>query len=126
MESRWQDYFLKKGEEFHLFWKEYLKVERKILFILGQGFDPRMCLGPETILKNDQKGTRDFIIIEFKEGENSPSRDYRNDVATNLQTLRDLINGKGTEKIVTIDMETADGHKVGARNAAEIFSKLSD
>ncbi|SRR5579883_3099667 len=126
MESRWQNYFLKKGEEFHLFWKSYLKNQKKLLFILGQGFDPRMCLGPEAILKIDEKGVRDFIIIEFKEGDNSPSRDYKNEVMVNLQTLNDLINGKGTQKTITIDMETADGHKVGARYAADIFTNLAD
>ena len=44
--SRWQNYVLERGDGLTRFWREHLgKRERHVLFVLGLGFDPRMCLG---------------------------------------------------------------------------------
>ena len=39
--------FLARGADFERFWREYLKEDRKIKYIMGLGFDPRAtsCLG---------------------------------------------------------------------------------
>ncbi len=56
---RWEQYIVRHGKEFDKFWKYLLgKKERRLLFILGQGFDPRMCLGIKTILNSGGSGNR--------------------------------------------------------------------
>lgn len=122
---RWKEYFLRKNEEFDKFWKKYLEQSRDILFILGQGFDPRMCIGLEAILKNGGAGLRDCILVNFIEGENSPSVDFRQEVEQNMEELERLLGGKDKFDTTTINMESEDGHRIGARRAAEIFNSFS-
>ena len=89
MELRWNDYFLRKNAECNQFWEEYLKSSRDILFILGSGFDPRMCIGIESILEKDGSGLRHCMLINFHEGNNSPSKDFRHEVDENKENDKD-------------------------------------
>ena len=53
---RWDPYFRCHGEDFYRFWKSYLGTgEKNILYVLGCGFDLRMCSGYEAILKLAEK-----------------------------------------------------------------------
>ena len=72
--KRWQQYFMKHGTEFTSFWNKYLKQKRDILYILGWGFDPRMCVGLEEILNAGGIGSRHCWIIDYHEGFNSSGR----------------------------------------------------
>src|SRR6185312_4339175 len=112
---RWENYFLCKNDNYHKFWEEYLKKDRNILFVLGRGFDPRMCLCAESILNKNGKGTRDFVVIHFAEGENSPSGDYQQEVENNFQQLTDSVNRRGGQIIPkNIQMENEDGSRIGS------------
>jgi len=124
---RWENYFLCKNDNYHKFWEEYLKKDRNILFVLGRGFDPRMCLCAESILNKNGKGTRDFVVIHFAEGENSPSGDYQQEVENNFQQLTDSVNRRGGQIIPkNIQMENEDGSRIGSREAVDIFKTYSD
>lgn len=126
-ELRWSNYFLRHGEEFYVFWKEYLQGnERNILFILGQGFDPRMCFGFEALLEAGGSGRRDCVVIEFDEGPNSPSIKHSNLLEENKVKLDQLIKDRGTKIIKKVRMWSDDGRRVGSSNAANVFIGLSD
>ena len=45
----WDPYNLFRGGAFQTFWRDHLKADRNILFIVSQGFDPRV-LGPLTAI----------------------------------------------------------------------------
>jgi len=122
---RWKEYFLRKNEEFDEFWKKYLEQSRDILFILGQGFDPRMCIGLEAILKKGGTGLRYCVLVNFIEGENSPSVDFKHEVQQNMTKLAQLLGGEDKFDTKTINMESDDGHRIGSRGAAEIFNDFS-
>lgn len=48
---RWSPYVLLKGEELPHFWKSHFEIPgKKVLYILGKGFDVRMNLGIEGLL----------------------------------------------------------------------------
>jgi hypothetical protein len=126
MTLRWEDYLLFKNDSFHSFWKKHLSNERNVLFILGQGFDPRMCLCSKSILEKSGTGKRDFILIKFEEGENSPSKEYRHDVDTNLKQLEALVLNVGTIIPKSIQMETSDGHRIGPRESANAFNDFNE
>jgi len=126
MTLRWEDYFLRKNEEFHIFWEKYLKQDRNILFVVGLGFDPRVCLCAQAILEKNGNGKRDFIIVNFIEGENSPSKDFRMEVENNRNHLESLVKSRGTITEKTIQMENNDGYRIGSREAANIFKEYSD
>jgi len=126
MMLRWEDYFLKKNIEYHKFWENYLKPSRDILFILGKGFDPRMCVGLESILKKGGSGIRDCFLINSIEGEDSPSKDYSHNVDENMEKFNKIVNGKAIVFERTIKMETQEGNRTGPRETAELFKDFSN
>ena len=45
-QPRWQYYVLLRENRLRRFWlNHFARGERSVLFVLGCGFDPRMCLG---------------------------------------------------------------------------------
>lgn len=122
---RWQNYFLKSGEGFFSFWKEYLGTgSRNILFIAGLGFDPRMCMGIESIIKTGGKGKRDCFLINFDEGTNSLSRQYDQFKEQNKQKLRGIIENYGTIDEVNLALLTDDSRRVGSTRAQQLFRSI--
>lgn len=127
LKFRWSDYFLRHGDDFHLFWEDYLQKNTKnVLFILGQGFDPRMCIGLEKIIQAGGSGLRDCVAIEFDEGPNSPSKIHSPLLEDNTKKLDGLIRDKGTKFVKSIKMWTDENRRIGSRRAAEIFTGMSD
>ena len=126
MTLRWNDYFLRRNTEYEKFWKEYLESQRDILFILGSGFDPRMCYGIESILEKDRSGLCDCCLINFQEGENSPSENFRDKIDENKEKLKKIIKEKAELFEENIQMENEEGHRTGPRKAANIFKDFSD
>lgn len=118
---RWEHYLNFKGPEFDSFWEDYLREgNRDVLFIIGLGFDPRMCTGIKAILNAGGSGKRECLLVEFDEGAHSPSKKYKHRVNENRFTLEALLNGKGRLQSVTIPMWSDDGRRIGARRASEI------
>ncbi len=115
-----------KNDSFDDFWKTHLAKKRNLLIVLGQGFDPRMCLCAEAIMKNPSYGLRDFILIQFDEGKNSPSTKYDVEIQQNKSRLEKLVNAVGTIQIKNISMKADDGYRIGSRKAAEIFKDLGE
>ena len=124
--SRWEQYIIFKDNEFDAFWEEYLKEsDRDVLFIIGLGFAPRMCAGIKAILNAGGSGKRECILIEFDEGEHSPSKRYNNRVINNKTILDNLLNGRGSYDTVSITMWSDDGRRIGARRASEVINGKS-
>jgi len=122
IEWEWMDYFFARGDDFNKFWEKFLNAKmRNILIIIGIGFDPRMCVAAESIMKKGGDGKRDCILIEFDEGENSPSQRYRLDVNNNLEQINNIFNGKGAITSKKIKMIGKDNKRIGSRCAANLF-----
>lgn len=118
--GRWNDYFFCKGNtNFEQFWENYLSPSnKKLLFILGKGLDPRMNIGVSKIF-NSGDSSGDCLCLKLDEGEKSPSYDYNKIIDDNYEELKELFNGKGTIDTVTIKMHTEDGRLIGSRNVAK-------
>ena len=124
---RWDDYFLKNGDQFIKFWESFLnEKERNVLFILGKGFDPRMCHGVSKILSINGKGKRDCIRINFSEGKNSPSQKYTENAEKNNMELDNLFKNKGQISERTIELEDSVGVRRGPREIIKLFSDSSN
>ena len=122
---RWGDYFLRGDDQFCSFWQELVAAgERKILFVIGHGFDRRMCDCAESILGIGGDGVRDAVVIEYDEGPASPSRSYLDQRDENGRRLESVFNGRGTITRRAIEMYSDDGRRVGARSIANEFSSL--
>ncbi len=124
---RWQDYVLEHGEGLRRFWEHHLaERDRDVLFILGRGFDPRMCLGLEGFIGAGGRGKRDLLAIEFPEGASSPSKKHSAQVSANWARLQGLVQGKGSVTSPHVKMWSDDGRRIGSRSAAALFRAPSD
>lgn len=123
LSSRWFNYFLRSGSDFFEFWDDYLtSSDRDILFLLAQGFDPRMCIGVDALSNARGSGRRDCIVIDFDEGPNSPSMKYEPLINANKKTLAEIFpDGKKTRK--SIPMLSPEGKRAGSRNVANAFNR---
>lgn len=124
---RWQDYVLTDGRAFQGFWMSHLRSrQRDILFVLGHGFDPRMCLGFKAIMDAGGNGRRDICVLTLEEGPQSPSQAHAALAQENLRELERL-GSRGTMTRRSIPLWSADSRRhVGATRAASVFRSLSD
>lgn len=121
--SRWEHYFMRSGSECSAFWKDYLSGHnRKVLFILGLGFDPRMCLGLRMLLDADPSCVKECLLVRYNEGSNSPSLDYQSRVDTNIREIQSLLTGKGVIREVDVSMMSEDGRRIGSRRASDAIA----
>jgi hypothetical protein len=124
---RWRDYFLRDGDGFDEFWKAFLaERKRNLLFVLGHGFDARMCDGIERVLSLGGEGTRDVALIAFDEGAESPSQIYLAQRTANGERLEKLVQGRGTIGHRDIKMFSNDNRRVGARSIAREFASSAE
>ncbi len=121
---RWDPYVLLRNSEVTTFTSEHFKVtERKVLYVMGSGFDYRMNLGIRSVKNSDTAIDMDCLLIQYDEGKSSSSRKYKPLVDANLGDLKTIIPA---EKIIVkhIDLWTAAGKKkqrVGDKNASDVF-----
>ena len=123
---RWHNYVMESGPRLKTFWETHLRDTRHVLFLLGKGFDPRICLSLRSLLNAGGTGKRDVIAIEFDEGASSPSRAYQPLVEANWTMLQSLVVGKGDLSIRPLKMWSDDGRRIGSRSAAGLFGSLHD
>lgn len=124
---RWRDYYLRDGEGFDEFWKPFLaERKRDLLFVLGHGFDVRMCDGIERVLSLGGEGARDVALISFNEGAESPSQSYRGQRENNGKRLEELVQGRGTIGHRDIKMFSDDNRRIGARSIALKFASSAE
>jgi len=119
--SRWDHYHLRRGNECPAFWKDYLSTSsHRLLFILGLGFDPRMCFGLRMLMDVAQGCVKESLLVEYDEGENSPSHRYTDLVTKNQDDLLDLMGRGGVIKKAQVPMWSADRRRrIGSRRASD-------
>ena len=124
---RWRDYFLREGEQFDEFWKPFLaERKRNVLFVLGHGFDSRMCDGIERVLRLGGDGARDVILLAFHEGAESASQARVEQRKVNGDRLAELVKGRGEIGHRDITMFSEDGRRIGARSIAKEFASSAE
>ncbi len=124
---RWRDYFLRDGEKFDIFWQQFLNErQRDVLFVIGHGFDARMCNGAEKLLSLGGAGARDVELLTFHEGPNSHSNSYVGQRQANGEHLAKLVQGRGRIRYRTIRMFSDEGRRIGARKIVEEFNSSAE
>lgn len=122
MKLRWEHYLMHQGNDFNAFWKNLLQEkERSLLFILGMGFDPRMCCGLKAIIDSGGNGRRQCALIEYDEGAGSPSKEYSELIDNNRKQLEALMKDKKSIMPLKLQMWSNDGRRIGSRRASEII-----
>ena len=123
LEMRWRNYVLTRGAEFEQFWKEHADdAGRKLLFIGGRGFDPRATLAVESIARCAPRCGLDILAIELDEGEANPPQKQKESADANWVKLQEVAQHRGGIRSAVIKFHSEDGHRVSARNAANLIS----
>lgn len=125
MEQYWKDYVLLRDQECAQYFKEKETLGKSV-FLLGLGFDERMCVGLN-VISNTIKDM-DIWLIHFKESENSNSELYLGTVGENLQKLKELaMNHPIIDKNISM-WENKDGQEraVAELNAAKFVKENID
>src|SRR5712691_9347573 len=110
MRPRWDPYFLASGGESSQFWRDYLaEGDSDVLIICGSGFDPRTPLGAQEILHAGGGGKRDCLLLDYDEGDNSPSTEYEELASANADLLAKEVANRGTVDKRTVRMWSGSG-----------------
>ena len=126
--DRWLSYVLRGGADFESFWRSFLiSKSRDLLFVVGRGFDPRMANAVGAVLSMGGTGLRHCLLVEYDEGEASPSRAQDDSLVANVSAVEVLFAKRGGLTIRQIRMWSDDGRRrVGSRGAAEVFASSND
>lgn len=125
--NRWNDYFMRQGEDFVSFWKEYLSVGRKkILVILGVGFDPRTTTAFRKIFNSPFDGDIDVIILEYFKNDLREIERYEKSVRTNKKDLDEYLKFLKPKNKTFIDiiLRSADNRNIASNNALKIIKNF--
>jgi hypothetical protein len=120
---RWRNYVLRQGDEFTKLWHTlFSEKARNVLYILGMGFDERMCLGLEAILATGGAGRCDVSLLTFDEGPESASREHVDLRDANERRVRALAQENGcllSER--SIKLLSGESRRIGGRSVARAF-----
>lgn len=120
---RWADYFMVRDDAFGPFWaSHFAERPRSLLFVCGKGFDPRTCLALRSIAGFAKGALKETLVLEYDEGEGALNQILREKMEANWKEIQDLVSGNGACNQHTLLFRTADGRRVAARNAANVFS----
>ena len=126
---RWDPSVLLRGEKASAFLTDHFcKGNRKLLFILGKGFDPRMNNALRELLTRCPIIDIECWLIEFDEGPGSSSKRYEPYVKENIEELKLLLQGRQivSKSIVLWDSKSKGKRKrIGDRQAAHILSNFN-
>jgi hypothetical protein len=121
---RWRDYILVRDGEFASFWTtHFAERSRSVLYVCGRGFDPRTCITLRTLAELANGALKETIALEYDEGEGALTQVLRDKATSNWHDMEDILAGKGSCMSHKIVFRTADGRRVGARNAANVFTE---
>ncbi|HRN73541.1 MAG TPA: hypothetical protein PLM81_10465 [Ginsengibacter sp.] len=123
---RWDPYVLLRNSEVSSFTTDHFAKDagRKLLYIMGVGFDYRMNTGIQSLKTSCPDLNIECLLIQYDEGKSSSSKKYKPLVDANLTSLQAIVP---LEKIQVrnIDLWTASGKKkqrVGDKNVADVFN----
>lgn len=128
-ENRWNPYVLLQNETVKELWNSHFKEQdRKVLFILGKGFDVRMNLAIASLLELCPEINLECIMIEIDEGKDSSSHNLKDLVDENINELTAILGGRS---VVRKDLKlwTTTGKKkvkIGDREASKVIGNYSD
>jgi hypothetical protein len=125
---RWENYFLQSDRGFTDFWRQYLRQERNILYIMGLGFDPRSVVGIENIYGIEGAGMRDVKIARYYKNEHDKQSADDPRVAGNLERLQRLIDAKRCKPFTQKDIlfRSEEDISVTALEAAKIIDNAGE
>jgi len=131
MKLRWENYILNSNEAFNPFWASYYKQEkeRRTLFILGVGFDPRSIDATINIASVPCSGAKDVIGLRYYADAVEEQADHTPlEVTVNVNKLKALLEKKLIDNLNFrgIVMRSGDDKHIASINATKLFGTVSE
>ncbi len=122
--GRWQNYHLTSGPATSDLWRNLLlDSQRRVLVIVGMGFDERMCRGVEVLLGVRGSGQLTIIAISFDDNPSGLPDELSVLRDQNEKRLQSVADDSGTKlERRSITLRSDDGRRVGGRAIAREFS----
>lgn len=122
--GRWQNYHLASGSGVTELWGNLLvESRRRVLVIVGMGFDERMCLGVETLFRVGGGDRIQILAIAFDDESGNLPNELSELRDQNEQRLQSVAEASGAQiDRRSIDLRSNDGRRVGGRAIARQFS----
>lgn len=126
MPVRWSTYARAFGQDLEALFKAHFNgPPRKVRFILGRGFDPRMLSGLQLLRRVCPSLVLDVVLLTYEEGEESPSRFYDGAVQANMVTLTELVPAS-VVSTRNINMFSAERRRITSRSAEGLFKNAEE
>ncbi len=121
---RWDPYELHAGPDFDSFWTNLLKDgERKVLFLIGRGFDTRATAAPGRILTLGKVGTLHGWILRYSNGQPEAENTQKR-IEANVAAFRRIFDASLPE--IEIKMRGAGNSYVTSRNTRTAVSRREE
>jgi len=123
-EDRWNPYVLLQNEAITDLWSNHFKNnDKKVLFIVGKGFDVRMNIGLKSLIDMCPAIDLECMLVGLEEGKDSSSHKLQELVDENMIQIDELLYGK---KIIhkEVKLWSSQGKKkvrIGDREAANLI-----
>lgn len=118
---RWDPYQLYAGGEFNVFWSNHLAAgSRKLLFIVGRGFDARAAMVPQRILGRGKVAVLHGWVLHYQNGQpNSALAQQRIDA--NAAAFQQIFGSGLTE--IDVQMRGAGNSHATSRNTRRAVTR---
>ena len=123
-DSRWNDYVIIDNENFTNFWKDFLKNNRKIFYLLGCGFDSRMCTILKKLLENNSNSDFSYRAIDYDEGNASPSHNHSDLKDNNINLLKEITDDSELDIVPLRIRDNANNIQI--RKIPELVPSIDD
>jgi len=125
-DNRWSNYFMSHESGFDSFWDGYLdQTERNLVFVLGRGFDPRMCHAIRLIFEKKGKGLRDCIALDYQDDSKLQPRHHVDLLENNWANLNEVVKKVGGNILTRdIKMQSKGKLRYASISAANVFDSL--
>lgn len=121
---RWNPYVIKEGHAFDDFWRAHLKEgNRKLLFVVGRGFDLRADAGPLRIAAAGTAARRYAWILNYQNGQ--PDSAVREERITANMTSYEKIFGTHSS-LIDIRMGSGGHSNMTSRNTKTAVSRRAE
>ena len=127
-DMRWKNYVLIRGkDEFETFWKAHANEKsRKLLFIVGRGFDPRASMALTQVRAAAGECPIDVIGLEYKDEFSTISTEHAAAATKNWTKITSVMGSLGVASVREIRFRGEDARRVAARNSADLFADADE
>ncbi|WP_156447028.1 hypothetical protein [Bradyrhizobium yuanmingense] len=121
---RWDPYQLFAGAELDAYWKGRLADgSRKLLFVVGRGFDARAALVPQRILGLGKVTSLHGWVLRYRNGQ-TDTPEAQSKIDANAAAFRSIFGGRLTE--IEVRMRGAGNSHVTSRNTRAAVTRRDE